>query len=70
MLTEAAGRYWKCSSDYFKELKDSHLKDGGISIHNPVFQDIKRDHIQVTELTGNKNQVKQIEVFYKVSCAK
>ncbi|XP_045192117.1 uncharacterized protein LOC123548698 [Mercenaria mercenaria] len=63
--TEKARRYWICSSDYFKELKKCHLKDGGISVDNPVFKEIRRDHLKVTALTGNRPDVNQIEHFYR-----
>lgn len=63
--TDKAIRYWQCSFDYFDELMKHHLREGGISRNNPVYQDIKKDHLQVTQLVGCEMDLKKVKLFYK-----
>lgn len=65
-VTEDARDQWVCSSDYFLELTDNHLRDGSIPLTHAMYGNIKRDHMALLGTLGSSSDLKTAIKFYKV----
>lgn len=60
-----AHSYWTTARDYFRELEQHHLINGGIRTDHPKFAEIKYNHFCLAKSIGDDSYSKKVKKLYK-----